>query len=290
MVSRREFLQGTLATAIAANLSRQGFAQTQPLLRKAIKYDGVGFGQTPDERFAAIRAAGFEGVEVNSPNTTPRDEILAAAKKNNVTIHGVVDSVHWQQRLSDPDSGTRARGLEALKAALQDAKFYGASTVLLVPGKVSNAETENFEQVWQRSTEEIKKALPTAQETGVKIAIEVVWNGFITKPEQLTKYVDQFNSPFIGAYFDCSNMVKFGVPSSQWIRDLGPRMLKFDFKGFSNKNGWVKIGEGDENWPEILKALRETNYAGGWATAEVGAGSAAELNDISQRTKQALGI
>jgi L-ribulose-5-phosphate 3-epimerase len=290
MISRRGFLHASVAGAVAASLSNRLFAQPQPFLRKAIKFDSVSYGKDLNERFAAIRGAGFEGVEVDSPNKTPRDQILAAAKKNNVIIHGVIDSVHWHQRLSDPVPATRARGLEALKGALQDAKFYGGNTVLLVPGKVSNADGENFDQVWQRSTEEIKKAIPVAEKTGVKIAIEVVWNGFITKPEQLIKYVDQFNSDYVGAYFDCSNMVKFGVPSAQWIRELGKRMLKFDFKGYSNKNGWVKIGEGDENWPDILKALADTNYAGGWATAEVGAGSVAELNDISQRMKQSLGI
>ena len=33
------------------------------------------------------------------------------------------------------------------------------------------------------------------------IAIEVVWNDFITTPEQLIAYVDDFNTPTVGAYF-----------------------------------------------------------------------------------------
>ena len=103
--------------------------------------------------------------------------------------------------------------------------------MLLVPGVVNKDVT--YEQCYERSQAEVKKALPAAEKAKVKIAIEVVWNNFITKPEQLIQYVDDFKSEWVGAYFDCSNMIKYGVPSADWIRKLGKRMLKFDFKGYS---------------------------------------------------------
>jgi len=121
----------------------------------------------------------------------------------------------------------------------------------------------------------------------------VVWNNFITKPEQFVEYIDSFKSPFLGGYFDCSNMVKFGVAPSQWIRALGKRMLKFDFKGFSKakfeakQNPWVGIGEGDEDWPEIVKALGEIGYDG-WATAEVNTGGEDYLRDVAARMDRVL--
>jgi hexulose-6-phosphate isomerase len=183
----------------------------------------------------------------------------------------------------------RAKGVEALRTAIADAKFYGADTVLLVPGRVSNPETENYEQCYARSQEEIRKVLPAADAAGVKIAIEVVWNDFITKPEQLVQYVDDFKTPTVGAYFDCSNMLKYGMPAATWIRTLGPRMLKFDFKGYSHKNKWVAIGDGDEDWPEVLKALDEIGYHG-WATAEVAGGGEKELRDIAERMNRVLGL
>jgi sugar phosphate isomerase/epimerase len=115
----------------------------------------------------------------------------------------------------------------------------GADTVLLVPGKVSNQETENLEQCWSRSQEEVRKAIPLAEELKVRIAIEVVWNDFLTTPQQLVKYVDEFKNPIVGAYFDCSNMIKYGIPPAAWIRALGKRMFKFDFKGYSHEKKWV---------------------------------------------------
>jgi hexulose-6-phosphate isomerase len=175
--------------------------------------------------------------------------------------------------------------LAALKGAIDDAKFVGADTVLLVPAVVT--KDANYEQCWERSQAEVRKAIPHAEKAGVKIAIEVVWNNFITKPEQLIQYVDDFKSPYVGAYFDSSNMIKYGVPSADWIRRLGKRMLKFDLKGYSNANKWVKIGDGDENWPEIMKALAEVGYSG-WATAEVDGGDEAALRDVYQRMSRCM--
>ena len=84
-------------------------------------------------------------------------------------------------------------------------------------------------------------------------------------------------------------MLKYGVPAATWIRKLGKRMLKFDFKGYSHENKWVPIGEGDEDWPEVLKAPRRVGYHG-WATSEVAGGGEKELRDIAQRMNRVLGL
>jgi L-ribulose-5-phosphate 3-epimerase len=302
--SRRGLIAAAAASAAAsaffgpAALNRTGAAfaaaaddatsASRPRLRKAVKYDMIRIDGPVEKKFDLIKSIGFEGCEFNSPSSVNREEAVAATKKTGIQIHGIIDSVHWNQRLSDPDAAVRERGLAALRGAIDDAKFYGASTVLLVPGKVSDPQKENFQQVWDRSQAEVRKVIPQAQDAGVKIAIEVVWNDFLTKPEQLVKYVDEFNTPTVGAYFDVSNMVKYGVPPAQWIRMLGKRMLKFDFKGYHLQKGWVDIGEGSEDWPEVLKALAEVGY-NGWATAEVKGGGEAELKEVYRRMVMCLG-
>ena len=84
-------------------------------------------------------------------------------------------------------------------------------------------------------------------------------------------------------------MIKYGVAPADWIRALGPRMFKFDFKGYSKEKGWVAIGDGDENWPEVLKALAEVGYSG-WATSEVAGGGEKELRDVAERMNRVLGL
>ena len=289
--NRREFLQTTLAgTALGMFASGAFGDDAKPRLKKAVKFGMIKIpGASIEKKLNVIKLLGFEGVEFDSPSDVDREEAVKAQASTGIKIHGVIDSVHWHTRLSDPDSKVRAKGVEALRTAIDDAKFYGADTVLLVPGKVSDPKTENYEQCYSRSQEEIRKVLPQADEAGVKIAIEVVWNDFITRPDQLVQYVDDFKTPTVGAYFDCSNMLKYGVPASTWIRELGPRMLKFDFKGYSHDRQWVPIGEGDEDWPEILKALDEIGYHG-WATSEVSGGGERELAEIAERMNKVLGL
>ncbi len=285
LTTRRGFVSTALAGTLACATT---WAHTSKVkLKKAVKLEMIDAG-TILERFELAKKCGFLGVEADSPSDLNRDEMVKARDKTGIVIHGVIDSIHWKKRLSDPNPEVRAAGLEAYKGALRDANYFGADTCLLVPGAVRNKETENFDQCWERSTSEIKKVIPLAAELGVKIAIEVVWNDFLTTPELLIKYVDQFNSPWVGAYFDCSNMIKYGVPPAEWIRRLGKRMLKFDFKGYNlETKKWVGIGEGSENWPEILKACEEVGYHT-WATAELGKCKEKELMEISRKMDKIL--
>jgi len=287
---RRYFLKSTLAASAAAALPLQltlADEAKKPKLKIAVKYGMIRHERSIEDKFNLIKKLGLQGVEVDSPSGLNKEEAKAAAKKTGIVIHGVIDSVHWRDTLSSSDADVRAKGLAALNGAIEDAAFFGCDTVLLVPGVVKDDVT--FEQCYERSQAEIKKALPLAEKHKVKICIETVWNNFITKPEHLISFVDDLKSPWVGAYFDCSNMLKYGVSSADWIRKLGKRLVKFDFKGYSHKNSWCKIGEGDENWPEVLKALGEIGYDG-WATSEVGGGGEKELADITARMKKVLGL
>ena len=287
-LGRREFFKVSAAvtTALVGGPTLRAESK-KPKLKKAVKLNMVGIDGSYLEKLELVKKCGFLGVEIDSPGTKNLDELVKASQETGIAIHGVIDSVHWNDTLSHPSEEIRAKGLKALQGAILDAKTVGADTVLLVPGVVNKDVT--YDQCYERSQAEVRKALPLAEKLKVKIAIEVVWNNFITKPEQLVQYVDDFKSKWVGAYFDCSNMVKYKVPPADWIRKLGKRMLKFDFKGYSKKKEWVGIGEGDEDWPEILKALAEVGYTG-WATAEVEQGGEAHLKKVSAAMDKVLGL
>jgi hexulose-6-phosphate isomerase len=203
-------------------------------------------------------------------------------------VHGVVSYDHWGKPLSDPDPAVRKAGLESFQGALRDAKAYGATSVLLVPGKCTKEVA--YEDAYKRSQEEIRKAIPLAEELNVQILIENVWNDYLISPLEMARFIDEIESPVMGAYFDVGNVVRYGWPE-HWIRTLGKRVRKLDIKEYSRqlqhskgpRAGFgVKLGEGDCDWPAVLKALADIGYKG-WATAEVAGGDAERLREISER-------
>lgn len=211
------------------------------------------------------KALGFDGIEGSAPNDMNVENAKLAIEKAKFPIHGVVDSVHWNQRLSSPDPAIREIGLKALIQAIHDSKAIGGTSVLLVPGKVTGAD-ETHDDVWKRSIVEIRKALPVAEHEQIKILIENVWNGFCEKPEQLRDYIDEINHPWCGVYFDIGNVRKFGKPE-EWIVLLDKRIGKLDVKDWGAKNGFCRLGEGDVDWPAVRAALKQIQYSG-WATRE----------------------
>ena len=294
---RRDFLKigASAAAAAPAALSSYQHASAAPrfTIRKAVKLGMVDEDLSIEEKFKLLLELGFDGVELSSPNDLDRDEVLAAQQASGIPIHGIVDSVHWNMPFSDPDPAVREAGMQGLVTALDDARAYGASTVLLVPAVVRKDIA--YQDAYRRSQEEIREVLPMAEEYGVKIAIENVWNMFLLSPVEAARYIDEFESDAIGWYFDVGNIVNYGWPE-HWIRTLGDRILKLDIKEYSRKlrdesGPWagfnVPLGEGDCDWPAVVEALDDIGYTG-WATAEVSGGDRIRLADLAARMDRIL--
>lgn len=254
-------------------------------MKKAVGLGMVRIEGSLHDKLALLKEVGFDGVEPNAPGVD-RDELLEASQATGVAVHSVVDSEHWRSPFSHPDPDVRAKGRKALEAAIRDAKAWGAETVLVVPAVV-NAEVA-YDVAWRRSQEEIRRVLPLAEELGVVLAIEEVWNDFLLSPLEFARYVDEFESEAVGAYFDIGNVVKFGWPE-QWIHILGKRIEKCHVKDFSRDKGWQPIGEGDVAWDRVRAALDDVGYDG-WLTAEVAGGDRDRLNEIAARMDKVLGL
>ena len=148
----------------------------------------------------------------------------------------------------------------------------------------------SYEDAWNRSTEEIRKVLPVAAELQVRIAVENVWNQFIMSPLEARRYVDDFQSPWVGWHLDIGNVITYGWPE-QWIRIPGKRIQKLHIKEYSRKKRdaeglWkgfdVELLEGDNNWPAVMAALDDIGYDG-WGIAEVAGGDEKRLAEVSKR-------
>lgn len=299
---RRAFLQHLAALGLPLAAASSALASRLPALsapsylptpqeggfRKAL---GLGMIQIPEgslrERFALAAALGYDGVEMNAPNSFSLSEVIEAKEATGLAVHSVVDSVHWAKPFSSADAKVRQDAHQGLEQALRDAHAYGADGVLLVPAVV-NRET-SYAQAWERSIAGIKPLLPLALELGVSINIENVWNGFLLSPLEMAQYIDQFESKMVGAYLDAGNLVRFGWPT-HWVEALGPRIRKMHVKGYSRKlmndsGPWSGFGcgihDGDCDWQDVVKALQKVGYAG-WFTAEVGGGEKERLTEVAK--------
>jgi hexulose-6-phosphate isomerase len=287
---------GSVALAVLATNPGGWLAANQPTGRRAVKkgimWGTVGIKGSVLKKMRAVKEAGFDGVEMTSHLNVA--EVLKARDETGLEIPSVCGAHHWSKPLSDPDPAVRAEGLEALKQSLREAKQYGAASVLLVPAVVK-AEV-SYDEAYKRSQEEIRKAIPLAQELGVKIAIENVWNHFLLSPLEAARYVDEFNSPAVAWHFDVGNVVNYGWPE-QWIRTLGKRIVQLHIKEFSRKKRdaeglWkgfsAPLMEGDVNWSAVMNAVDDVGYRG-WAITEQGGGSTPEgLKDLAQRLEKIL--
>jgi hexulose-6-phosphate isomerase len=282
--TRRTFLASAAAAAASAAWAKQRD------IRKAIMYETIKIEGPVLVKFQAVNEAGFAGIEPMSHMS--QTEVLDAFHQTGLKAASVCCATHWKKPLSDPSPDVRKEGLDGLMQALKDAKAYGASSVLLVPAVVN--KQVSYDEAYKRSQTEIRKALPLAQELGVKIAVENVWNQFLLSPLEAARYIDEFESPAIGWHFDVGNVITFGYPE-QWIHILGKRIQKLHIKEYSrklrDKSGpaagfQVAFLQGDDDWPAVMKALDDIGYTG-WGIAEQpGANSLEGLRTLSAAMDQ----
>lgn len=272
---------GALATVNSA-------ASARLRIRKAV-YVGMLPTGAYRERFRLAREVGFEAVECATVyGEAEAEQVKKASEEAGLPVHSVMNSDHWKYPLSSPDPEVVSKSLHGMETSLRNARLWGADTVLLVPAVVN--PQVGYEQAWKRSQEHIRKLLPLAEKLKVVIGIENVWNKFLLSPLEMARYVDEFCSPWVRAYFDVGNVALFGYPQD-WIRTLGRRIAKIHLKDFQFKPDpqtrkrtadFVNLREGELDWKEIHRALGEIPYQG-VATVELRGGDESYLRDVVRR-------
>ncbi len=295
--NRRGFLAATAAAG--AGLLTAGRLQAQPFhttLHKAM------IGNPVEDTLAAWKQAGFEGIESVRRDASPQDAAAArkVAEKLGMRIHSVMFG--WAN-FNSPNSGQVAQDMAHVETALKAAQAYGAETVLLVPCRVGgmpipeawefdidldektghvrrvvagdNSKYQAYIEAQNLATDTsrkaVKKLIPVAEKAGVIIALENVWNNLWVLPKLQAQWVGSFGSPWVRAYFDIGNHVKY-APPQDWIHTLGKLIVKCHVKDFKlNPNGhdgtFVHPRDGSINWPAVRKALDDVGY-NGWLSIE----------------------
>jgi hexulose-6-phosphate isomerase len=254
-------------------------------------------GKGLEERLATAREAGMDGVDFDDAGAVTPAALREAVAKTGTFVHNAIDGNHWKKRLTSPDAAERSEALANLEHCIRVSHAAGGSGVLLVIGTKADGPEGPA-----RARDEIRKAIPLAASLGQRILFENVWNGLFYEDEgprdqsvkPLADYVDSFESPWIGVFFDLGNHARYGDVAA-WIRELGSRIVKLDIKGYSNAKadregklkGFVDITDGDIDWAAVRGALRDIGFTG-WVSAEVMGGGLARLRLVGEQMRAAL--
>ncbi len=246
------------------------------------------------ERLKLAGEAGLDGVDFDQAGAHTVEEAREAVRESGVFVHNAINHAHWKDTLTHADPAVRAKGRANIEHCIRLSHAAGGSGVLIVVGKGDDGPAEEIEE---RCRKEIKSLIPLAASLGQPILFENVWNRMFYdhggEPDQgaekFVDFVDSFNSPWVGMYYDIGNHWKYGQPG-EWIRAFGHRCMKLDVKGFSRARGkFTEIGEGDLPWDQVRKALDDIGFTG-WATAEVGGGGVERLTKVRKQMQEVFGL
>ncbi len=287
-IDRRHFVKksGLLlaGAALPSLLGGQSAARertSSKRFKKAVGFTMIQGNLSVEDKLKLAKDLGFEGIETPTRirnNKMPEPRVLArASEKVGIPIHGVVHS-------SNPD----------LKGAIDEAAVYGATSVRCV---VRADPKGSFRENYLRTQQTIRKAIEQAEKKLIHILIANVWATFLIEPLTMARYIDELDSPYVQAYFDIGNVVRWGWPQ-HWIEVLGKRIAKVHVKEYNldvaMKEGMGKgfafpLGEGSIDWPRVRGELGKIGYRG-WATVEVSGGNRPRLAEISQQMDQVLAL
>jgi L-ribulose-5-phosphate 3-epimerase len=248
------------------------------------------------DRLRLAGEAGFDGVDFDQAGEFTPMQAREAVRASGVFVHNAINHAHWSQRLTSAKPEERATGRRNIEHCIRVSHAAGGSGVLIVVGKGEDGPTD---VIVARARQEIQALLPLAAALGQMILIENVWNRMMYEhdapPEQgaerFVEFVDSFNSPWVGMYYDVGNHWKYGQPG-EWIRTFGYRCVKLDVKGFSRaKNKFVDITSADDDvpWKQVRQALKDIGFTG-WATAEVGGGDLKRLTLVREQMQRAFDL
>ncbi len=298
--SRREFLKSSAAAVGAASVVDAGIVHALPAaavatapgklpadsplpIEKGVWMEMLPASLSFAERFKMARDVGFEVIQApTEPDDRKAEEIKKAADDAKIRIDSVMNMDHWKYPLSSAEPAVVEKSLAGLRTSMRNAKLWGCDAVLLVPAVVD--PKTSYRDAWTRSQKQIRTLLPMAEELKVVIALEEVWNKFLLSPLEMARYIEEFHSPWIKAWFDVGNVMFYGYPQD-WIRTLGKSIYKVHLKDFKRKESgyeWVNLGDGDVDWPAVRAAFAEIGYTGS-AIVELEKGDEAYLRDVSRR-------
>ncbi len=243
---------------------------------------------------------GYDAIELTcdlngplNPDTTHKEcsRWRDAADKIGIALQSVASGMCWSFSPTDNAAEVRKQSILLQKAALDRCAWLGAQTLLHVPGAIvipwnPSYKPVKYDVALKRAAEAVTELGEHAASLGIELGVENVWNGLFYSPVEFASFIDSFENPAVGVYFDIGNILNHQQWPPHWIEILGKRIKRIHVKDFKcsvgNLSGFCDLCDGDVPWAETIKALRAIGYEK-TLTAEMGA-----TDDVLPKTSKAL--
>jgi hexulose-6-phosphate isomerase len=210
---------------------------------------------------------GTEGVLSTESSQGVCAEIQQQFRESGLRLETLASGISWKFNPVDDDAEVREHSVRLHDEALRRAAWLGCSDLLFVPGIACSPLTNSvvrYDLAIDRARRNLDRLLTTADEVGVTICIENVWNGMFYSPLELRDFIASFGSDQIGVYLDVGNLLGYHQYPPHWIELLGNFIRRVHVKDFSTKvgnvTGFCDLCKGDVPWDETFAALRRIGY------------------------------
>ncbi len=231
-----------------------------------------------ERRCAAAAAAGFDAIELTVDEAGPlhfdtnRRLLVAmreACDRAGLAVASLASGAFWTVHYADPRPERRALAVERTRTMLRMAETLGTDAILVVPAVVGRADDArprvSYADALHRVLDALLALRHEAEERGVTIALENVWNRFLLSPLEAAELIERINSPRVAWYLDIGNLMPLSYPED-WIAALGHKIARVHVKDYDlarpGAAGFCPLGEGSVDWPAVLAALRRVGYDG----------------------------
>lgn len=225
---------------------------------------------------AFARAVGYDGLEIAPFTLSDEPHRLSAGEvsvvRRTVEDHGlVVTGLHWLLMapgglsITSPDDAIRNRTRDVMLGLLDLAAGLGARVLVHgSPAQRRPADGQTHDDAWARARELFAAIAPEVAARGLTYCLEPLArpdNVFVTTIAEAARMVQEIGHPAFRTMIDASAA---GVEEPEPVADAIRRWVPTGLIGHVQLNDRNRRGpgEGTDLFATVIRALRETGYAG----------------------------
>lgn len=229
-------------------------------------------GFTWEEKFTAAKKAGFDYMELSIDESEERlarldwsdeeiENLRSVMRFSGITFPTMCLSGHRKYPFGSKNPDIRKKAMEIMEKAINLAVKLGIRCIQLATYDVYYEESD--EETKRLFLEGMKEAVAMAARAGVILAMEIMDTKFVGTIVRALHYIKEIPSPYFKIYPDMGNLSNFSSDVTGEFEIGISETVAIHVK--ETKAGVFKevpFGEGEVNFTEIFKKLKELNYQG----------------------------